>query len=300
MKDLFILGAGASKPYGYPLGVELRDQIIKSIQGNGDLKKALQSTFQGIDGKIKQFPDDLEQSLRFSIDQFLATRGRDYLDIGKFALAYIIKRRENEKRSHYLVEGNWVEYFFNIYLGLDEGEILEKNYGFITYNYDRSLEFLLSNAFKVNFEKSPEQISNQLKQRIHHVYGSLGDYKYKSSDPGVPFSTSELSVQTKEFLDLIYDSSTNLNLIFDERDTNQIPKNFFDDLERVFFLGFGFDETNFKRLGINWENFSGEVYCTGFGFTISEEERAKDLFHTSNHVYFHRDYDCLMLLREYL
>ena len=38
-KTVFVLGAGASKPYGLPVGSELCQSVIKEFEGDTDEKK---------------------------------------------------------------------------------------------------------------------------------------------------------------------------------------------------------------------------------------------------------------------
>ena len=82
---VFILGAGASKPYGFPLGVELRQQILQAHSSpNTDQFKLLQAC--GYEsGQITRFHDDLHDALHDTIDDFLSDRPT-YRDIGSHAI----------------------------------------------------------------------------------------------------------------------------------------------------------------------------------------------------------------------
>lgn len=141
-KVVFILGAGASVPYGYPTGEELGRLIVEEIEGR--LLQILNDTFQNQLVNIKKFPKELKKSLRNSIDQFLANKP-NYEGFGKLAIAYFIKNFENQESKHYYIErGDWVKYFFNQFIGLNDQQIKKKDFYFITYNYDRSLELMLS------------------------------------------------------------------------------------------------------------------------------------------------------------
>ena len=72
---VLVLGAGASKPYGFPLGGELKDLIIKQIrEPNNDSSIRLSELLsrQGISrGDQTEFAERLDQSAHTSVDAFL-------------------------------------------------------------------------------------------------------------------------------------------------------------------------------------------------------------------------------------
>src|SRR5712692_2519789 len=77
---VFILGAGASRPYHFPTGPELVDRICQSPSDEfapfGVDEKAFQS-----------FVNELRSSDHPSVDAFLAHR-KEFEDVGKKAIAY--------------------------------------------------------------------------------------------------------------------------------------------------------------------------------------------------------------------
>jgi hypothetical protein len=73
-KTLFILGAGASNPFGYPTGAKLRDLIIEqkerrsilnvlNVYGDDDIKP--------FERHQESFIDEFRKSSVYSIDSFL-------------------------------------------------------------------------------------------------------------------------------------------------------------------------------------------------------------------------------------
>ena len=71
---MLILGAGASKPYGFPLGTELRLTILEMLKApNTAGYRALDSCgFSAAD--IASFRDELHDSLHDTIDDFISDR----------------------------------------------------------------------------------------------------------------------------------------------------------------------------------------------------------------------------------
>ncbi|MEX2410009.1 MAG: hypothetical protein WD607_01335 [Candidatus Paceibacterota bacterium] len=117
MDIVFILGAGASIPFGFPSGNELRELIIASLSptythvNNVYRRKKTGSIFEsrepinykdydlfleagfGIE-EIEVFSTELIRSNKYSIDSFLQSR-KEFINIGKFAIANIILRSQN-------------------------------------------------------------------------------------------------------------------------------------------------------------------------------------------------------------
>ncbi len=174
-KLLMILGAGASKPYGFPTGKEL----LKQVQNT-----RLETEFENIslelgvyDSQFKAFNNDLMLSGMPSIDAFLENNSQ-YIKVGKIVIAYFLIRYEDYANLYNLsIEDNWYQYLIDKMLRNYPFSAIEANQvSFITYNYDRSLEFYLYNAFKrsnssITDEQSFVKLSNF---PVVHLHGSLG------------------------------------------------------------------------------------------------------------------------------
>lgn len=81
---VFVLGAGASYPYGFPTGEGLVNEIIALASEERTRDAFLLNGC--VDRDVKRFAQDLSDSEFPSVDAFLEHR-RDFLTIGKLAIS---------------------------------------------------------------------------------------------------------------------------------------------------------------------------------------------------------------------
>lgn len=92
-QTVFVLGAGASYPYGFPTGEELVGEIIGLTRSERTLDAFL---YNGcVDSDVKRFAHDLADSDAPSVDAFLEHR-RDFLKIGKLAICLSLIPKEQD------------------------------------------------------------------------------------------------------------------------------------------------------------------------------------------------------------
>jgi hypothetical protein len=100
-KTVFILGAGASCPYGYPSGARLRQQIClyQGFMNNYTTHRAFgqieQSAREAKLKRIKEFRDAFNKSKIKSIDAFMAINS-ELATIGKYIIAFEILIAEQQ------------------------------------------------------------------------------------------------------------------------------------------------------------------------------------------------------------
>ena len=82
---VFVLGAGASYPYGYPTGAELRESLIKKPFFHDPTNK------KDLTGYFRR---DFKKSMMLSIDSFLA-KNQNHGKMGKIGIAKFIIEKEN-------------------------------------------------------------------------------------------------------------------------------------------------------------------------------------------------------------
>lgn len=277
----FVLGAGASKDYGYPIGDELIQQLIEYCKPYFDHKSQIHD-------KTEKAHVRLYEALKFydpiSIDAFLTHyKDDEYLiKAAKEAIISVIlscanksyfERNESKKDG----EGNWLRFVWgamtqgaNVEQLLSDDNFLKFN--FITFNYDSSLEYFLHSRVKSEHSMfTPEQgdkFLDRLKERIHHVYGCVMDYDWM----GGPDHYSYYGNMDKYAIQDHANRHFKRIHLIDERANSEYYKKLSNILrlsKQVIFLGFGFDLINIGQQVLNIEEaLKGRSYDTSYGRTF--------------------------------
>jgi len=312
-KTVFILGAGASKPYGFPTALELRRDIIKSYP---DMLKSAHSEYNEVDINKVDFPIRLENlistfefSSTKSIDLFLS-RNKQFYEDGKKIIAFLIANyeiksmfRENIEKP----ESDWYMHIFNLLTKdiSDPANLVSffenNNISFITFNYDRSLEQFLYESFFYSFITKRNEITKLFsKIKIIHVYGKIAALPSENSYFNIPYGSPT-------YFGYLEDLAKNINIVFEERkDDLREAKQLISEAQRIFFLGFGYADENLDALDFNSLIHQGSrIYGTGLGFTDSERRKvASKLRGNKVEIVPERftidDCDSVMLLRKFL
>lgn len=310
---VFVLGAGASCPYGFPSGRELRKQICSSYVHDYEhylkAKRASQPFISEELIKAKRFVDKFRKSSTSSIDLFIA-RNPEFSIEGKRAIIFRILIAEGE--SHFR-EGtpnrnqDWYTWLFEqmtdkLVLKEDYSRFNENDVSFITFNYDRSLEHFLYDSLVNSFSGIPyEKIIEQLNQiKICHVFGQMGPLEWQGQDGQIEYRVNRNVIG-------IDDLRENIKIVYEEGESPKLKeaKELISKAHRVIFLGFGYAKENLDALKIpeilaDVQRVSG----TALGLTSKQKQRIEsllrvDILGKSRDVYI-KDKDCLALLREVL
>ncbi len=329
---VFILGAGASKPYGYPTGRKLREYICNKMpsdvgtylyRGKDPLdKNEARHTIK----EAEELAYVFSTSSTSSIDLFLS-RNTNFEDIGK--LGIIVSMFEAETNSGFneaskYPEQDWYFYLYNRMTNTltspDDLDCYKNNkVEFITFNYDRSLEHYFEqsfyHSFYDSFSKRPPNLKDILPFEITHVYGQFAPLPWQVERGGYKYGLDRTNVAGKV---LAEDLTGNIEVIYDRTDheITDKAKKIISEAKRVFFLGFGFAEENLKVLGLPGNlSFGHEIYGTAFGMTDKEIGELKDNIFDGmggnkptsyTNIGLAKDNikiekkDCLQLIREYL
>ncbi len=218
-----------------------------------DEKSALASFLEtecGIgDNQRTTFGRALAGSRLLSIDTFLSKRD-EFDQIGKQCIAFELCRQEN---PYSIVQiGNnddWYSYLWDILTSgvRDAGHLGNNELRIVTFNYDRSLEYMLHEATKHTF-RLDDAAAMKAWQRIgiQHVYGKLGEFDVSLSTKARPYNQTvdaiSINIAAKA-IQILPEARTD-DTVF------QLARNWFANAQQVIFLGFGFDPLNVKRLGI--------------------------------------------------
>jgi hypothetical protein len=138
--------------------------------------------------KARIFLEHFSNSPIASIDKYLAFNP-DFSYWGKFAIALYVRKREKESQfledlgeSDY--KEDWYKLIFNRMTSTLKGpedfsKFRENRVAFITFNYDKSLEYFLQKSFLHTFWESRDKFQRSLKDyipfHIIHVYGKIGE-----------------------------------------------------------------------------------------------------------------------------
>ena len=326
-ETLFVLGAGAGVPYKFPDAQGLRDSIINnSYRKYAELDTQF-STGGGIEvfnnwdnDNFNKFTREFLYFVNPSIDLFLAMHP-EYVSIGKAAIVLALNEREENYSKIIRNQTNtydWMEHLYSNFLikGITNNKVEEvqkfkrNRVSFITFNYDRSLEYFLWTALNsltkvINREEVGELYSVI---KIYHMYGDLGLFNdvINGERRSNPFGGIKHIGQ----LDYI---SQNIKTIH-ERDA--LPNQdevveMFTKAERIYFMGFGFAEENIKALHLEKVKFDQKkIYLTGKGL----EDKIKGIlplttpsFHTRVQSYLTHivqnnfaTTDCLNMIKNFL
>jgi hypothetical protein len=277
-----VLGAGASMPYGFPSGYELRKRLCNPSNLERLIAEQLFEDFE-----IEEFCLAFQGSSIESIDAFLAKRGthqlshsyKTYADVGKAAIALVLMGCEDHKNLVDIEnEDHWYSYLWH-FLGTSLEDFERSTLSIVTFNYDRSLEcyllIALQNSFGISHERAVEALR---KIKIIHVYGMLGELADSQLVNYRPYSTKFTSHE-------ISVASQGLKVIAESRDDDEVfadVRTCLYEAERICFLGFGFDPTNVERLRIadilrdrfERNSFNGPItYSTSLGLAEAERSR---------------------------
>lgn len=152
-KTVFVLGAGASKPYGLPLGEELAEKLVRQTNyddtGNKECLEILGNASGNSlneENTLTEFRSEYSKAKAESIDAFLESR-QHYIPCAKHAIAWILLKHEREDALFAMDnKGDWYKLLIRM-LGAPYARFHENQIAIITYNYDRSLEHTLYNSF---------------------------------------------------------------------------------------------------------------------------------------------------------
>ncbi len=278
---VLVLGAGASAPYQFPTGSQLKDIISERSVGSDVLRDL------NVDpAEYHAFRTTLLRAGRTSVDAFLETR-RDLLSIGKLAIALTLlpyekmatlfdqwptSRLHPEQKPAGQKGEHWYELLFNMLTGGRQFTDVDfTKLSIITFNYDRSLEHYFYSAITNSYNASPEEVAAKLDaMSIVHVHGSLGrlPWQRETRMPAVPYGDhSAFSVS--------YAATTIKVLHETEMSSTEFERarGLISHAKCVYFLGFGFHHSNLQRLGA--EQLTPREFVGGTAVNLSRDTIVK-------------------------
>jgi len=299
---VFVLGAGASQPYGFPLGVQLVDQICAEISGVDPLLIGRLERLGHDRGHTHRFVNAMMAARPYSIDAFLETR-REFREVGKAAIADVLLRAEANAKGQQPMPGvDWYRYVLNKFLLLQNPKYFEvqaKRLTIVTFNFDRSFEYALFRGVRHGFEVDDESARNLVTEvRIHHVHGVLGEplWLYPDSENGTDYGAIDDAL-----LGAVPKAVENIKIVDEE-----IAQAVIEDVEaalrkavHVYFIGFGFDIRNLTKLRTPDSVSKALVLGTAFEWTNSERLPVLRHFNSLGHAITLSNVNAIDFVREH-
>jgi len=300
---VLILGAGASEPYGYPLGAGLVERIVALTSPGPPMAgfRQLLHHHSPLREQVADFHSRLLRSDTGSIDDFLESNP-DHRDLGKLCIAAALtvwgpKSNTLDARRH------WYKYLWE---RLRQGAPTSRQFGdnqlrIITYNYERSFERYFASVLLHTYPdlaKAGPNGAEALRVKaipIVHLHGTLGEVADQA--PSVP------DVMMLNTLEFYKQAAAGIQIIHDVQPTTDYAtaQEWLREAKVICFLGFGYHPTNIKRLDL-LDQVRGHagLFCggTALGMEQSEVLRAETLLGIGGSILV-RDVDALMYLRRY-
>lgn len=290
MGDVFILGAGASMPYGFPNGDGLlrylqgktyndEDQLREMYLYSADSENNYRLTTSGHSNK-KHLSDKwlrlLNESVILTIDQFLKNHADDkeLFFFGKMAIAQSILEFENRRMILQIPnEGDmksidWIQYLLTEIDKSDSWQDILLQTTFITYNYDRVLEKFLYQYLCVDKGMGHDDgyafIGNM---KILHINGYIGALR------DVPFGDMDIKK--------LHTVAKSIQTVWDQKSEEKIviwAREQLEKAERIFILGTSYIKQNYDL--ISFDRITGvakpykNIRGTGYGLSDYQIKRA--------------------------
>ncbi len=330
-RTLFIIGAGASVDYGFPLGSQLINDVrtllklsydtIGHLKGDKTMIAAMKQHCSQNSGSFQDYFFAAQMvfgGLRsgvLSVDNYVHTHADKPLVavLVKMAISTLILRYETASSlnrdytmnfmSNSLPSGTWLESFCKYHFAMHQATKLDmifNDVAFISFNYDRCIERGLSigiaNYFGLNDDQAKKACLNL---RLLFPYGSLGDLMQGNS-------INHLAFGSPNNIDNLLAAAKNIKT-FTEGTANQNFRDEVADLlnwcQTIVFLGFGYLGLNLELLGSPTIATSKRVFGTAYGMSVGNIEALNQsipqTFHVVNPRPFRDDLKAGQLLNHY-
>jgi hypothetical protein len=258
-----ILGAGASAPYGFPVGSGLREKIISETLHTFPQLERSRSI-----GEIDRFRNAFRDSGVPSIDAFLQER-QEFEKYGTLAIAATLLPCEQIEKLH---NNDWYQLLADALFSRPIHSTAEaKRLKIVTFNYDRSLEYFLHTAAMHRFGLSRSDAAAKVTSLVEivHVYGDFGQLpEYCDNDDSIEFGCNRH--------DLIISAAKKLRIISrgdPNSDEFTRARAMIAQSDFVCFLGFGFLAENVVRLQLHELPRQKVIFSSGFNIQDGRRQR---------------------------
>jgi hypothetical protein len=309
-KTVFVLGAGASMPYGFPSGMKLLEAAknltmddlagMDSSQGDRRVHVGLLAALSGTQEE--------------SIDAMLETQPENVQAAGKRIIAAEILSAESKVRKYLKeLQNSNIEirdWFSHLFSRMAEGVTTLKAFfegndvNFVTYNYDRLVEQKMMSGLQAKYHASEADWA-LVTGRVIHLHGSAGEL-HGTRGFQVPWAAGAGNGASHAHVEHCLSLAANSILIVHElafdAEAFQRARAVLSQADRVFFLGFGFGRTNVDRLDFSNIKRSAVIRFTRWGLTDQEMglyiHQPLKKASIGNYSDSPDNWDCLALIRQ--
>ncbi len=273
-----VIGAGASKEFGLPVGTELAKNIVQKLDIRFDDGYSQSSGDRQIAAVVRQ-----EAGADFNNYLYAAWRIRDGLDLAD-SIDNFMDKHQQDKRLRYMgelgivkeigeaerkstlwsdprydrsgrgalpfeeLENTWLKKLFRRLQRKVRKEALEtlfEKVTFIIFNYDRCVEHFLLFAIQQSYGVDERQAAQVIATaNIIHPYGVIGYLPWQVSTPGVRV---EFGAERLPIMEMTKGIRTYADRI-EETDTLGRVHKAIADADLICFLGFSYLEQNLELL----------------------------------------------------
>ena len=325
-KTVFVLGAGASAPYGFPLGSELYDKVWNGlIQHPLALRNQFAASVMEVGGfdqkNVDTFAQHLREAGRYSIDEFLVGH-RQYKEIGKMAIARLLMPYEDDAALDFdrpgplglEVDRRWYQYCFNWLLEsatAQRSSLASNNLSVITFNFDRSFErslfrFVQANCLSLDSgdHRSALEMARLMGEiPVYHIHGRLGapdwfdDSEWATPDDHRLYEKDVGPERLKQCAEAIrlFDDEIEMKL------TLENARGALAEAETVCFLGFSYHPMNLAKLHLHQTLRHTRIFGTAFEMDSGPRRRVLKAFEGITDADFAlspKEHDILTFLKE--
>jgi hypothetical protein len=288
-KLLFVVGAGASREFGPPVGktlastiknkMDIRFDRMNSNIGHGDL-----DLFMNLTGQMRKDVNELQQAawlirdgigLAQSIDDFLDLhRTNSYVNL--YGKAAIVKCILEAERASILYFGGpatddyfnpdkcaetWIVKFLHMLgRGVPREDLpgIFNQVSFIVFNYDRCIEHFLRHALKHLYAIDDEEAQSMVAGlRVIHPYGAPVSAQFGATRAN--YAALATGIQT-------YTEQTHSAVILEELQTR------IGEAEAIVFLGFAYHDQNMRLIAPLGGMSTKPIFGTALGMSDPDVE----------------------------
>ena len=222
-----------------------------------------------MDEIVLPFSQSIRHSMMVSTDEFLKNRlgqkQNEQADFGKRLIAYEILKAEQASR---LGNIDWIQHLLSRIDQQDKWEEILKQTVFLTFNYDRVLEYCIFLYLTSDKQYSDADAHSFIKEmQIHHVNGFIGSLEEISFGAVENGKYQEIAKR----METVWEKRQN-------RDETEKAKyqDFLKNAQRVYFMGFSYIPDNLESIGIprGAEIIrNAKVYATAMGLSSQNSLR---------------------------